>query len=157
MKNRPLTWEIKKAGDGSTLVIFEGVIDERSTLDALGEPLQGKVTFDLAAVRRINSEGVRRWMLFLRGLSRVTELVFVRCSIVIVTQLNMISGFQCNAEIRSFFAPYLCTKTGQEEERLILTKDITDPRHPPTFPCEGGVLELDDIPERYLAFLLDEL
>ena len=68
----------------------------------------------------------------------------------------MISGFQCNAEVRSFFAPYLCTSTGQEEERLIMTKDITDPRHPPTFPCEGGVLELDDIPELYLAFLLDE-
>jgi hypothetical protein len=148
-----LTWEIKHRGE-ETLVVFEGVIDDRAgQFEALATSLTDSVTFDLAGVKRVNSEGVRRWLNFLRHLVGVTSLVFERCSVPMVMQMNIIEGFTRGAQVRSFYAPYLCLATGQEEERLLQTNDITDPRHPPKFECEGGVLELDDIPERYLAFL----
>jgi anti-anti-sigma regulatory factor len=153
MRNRQLTWKIEKRGD-TTLIVFSGEVDETSDFTSL-ESLSGKVVFDLAGIRRMNSEGVRLWINFLKALGGVSDLSFVRCSLPVVTQINMVRGFRGKAEIRSFYAPYICEATGLEEERLLTREEVPDPLHPPTFPCEGGVQELDDIPERYFAFLLD--
>lgn len=150
MSSNPLKWEIKTRGD-VTQVRFEGEVDERVDLSTLRP--SGKVVFDLAGVTRLNSEGVRRWVNFMRGLGEVTELSFVRCSVSLLTQLNMISGILGKGTIRSFYAPYYCRQTGQEEERLLTVEQIEDPLAPPIFPCEGGELELDDIPERFFVFL----
>lgn len=146
-----LTWEFKKRGD-ETLVIFDGQVDEVSDFSSLGT-LTGKITFDLAAVRRFNSEGVRRWINFIRSLDEVSELSFVRCSLAVVTQLNMIRGFQGRARVRSFYAPYVCVASGDTEDRLLNVEDITDPLNPPVFEGQEGEMELDDIAERYFAFL----
>jgi len=147
-------WEIKQRSD-EKLVVLTGGLDESCDLQPLSG-LTGTVTFDLAGIRTINSEGARRWIVMLRQISNRAKLSFVRCSVPVMIQINMITAFKANAEIRSFYAPYLCSATGQEEERLLITENITDPLNPPTFPCEGGELELDDLPDRYFAFLLDE-
>jgi hypothetical protein len=152
MSSSSLKYDTKQRGD-ETIVRFEGEVDERCNLSAL--TLAGSVTFDLAGVTRLNSEGVRRWANFVRGLDTVTTLTFVRCSVPLLTQLNMISGILGKGAIRSFYAPYYCRQTGHEEERLLTVEQVPDPLNPPIFPCEGGELELDDIPERYFAFLLD--
>jgi hypothetical protein len=141
--------------DGETVVSLRGSINENCDFQQL-KNLAGRVIFDLAGVQRINSDGVRRWIDFLRGLDHVSELVFVRCSVAIVAQLNMIRGFSGQASIESFYAPYICPSTEHEELRLLMLQDVKDPLHPPTFPCSGGVLELDDLPERYFAFLRDQ-
>jgi hypothetical protein len=57
-------------------------------------------------------------------------------------------------------APYICRKCGTEEEKLLdVGQQFTsrDPKAAPTFACAkcGGSVELDDIPERYLAFLAE--
>lgn len=154
MSGSSITWEIKKRGD-ETLVLLSGELNEHGDLTPLAR-LSGEVTFDLAGITRVNSEGARLWINLMRGMPAVTRLAFVRCSIPMVLQMNMIHGFCGQAEVRSFYAPYLCDDTGQEEEKLLVTADLADPFDPPTFPCEGGVLELDDIPDRYFAFLIDE-
>lgn len=152
-KSHGITWEVKKRGDG-TLVIFEGQINERADFSGL-HTLAGKVTFDLAAVRRLNSEGVRRWMRFVTRLDAVTELTWVRCSQAVVTQINLIRGFRGRATVVSFYAPYVSSVTGEGEDRLLRVEDVPDPLRPPVFPEEGGELRLDDLPDRYFAFLLD--
>lgn len=154
MRNQFLTWEIRKKGN-ETLVIFSGEVDESADFAPLAS-LSGMVTFDLAGIRRLNSEGIRRWTELIKNLKAVTKLVLVRCSIPMVNQLNMIRGLLGNAEVRSFYAPYICQQTG-EEKRLLLTKeDVPNPLDPPRFPCEKGELQLDEIAERYFSFLMEQ-
>ncbi len=103
---------------------------------------------------RFNSEGVRAWIGFINSLPGVTELAFVRCSVATVNQMNLFDGLKGKADVRSFYAPYYCTTTGEEELRLLTREELPDPLHPPRFPHKGGELVMDEAPERYLAFLI---
>jgi hypothetical protein len=149
-----LTYEVKETEDG-TLVVFRGEVDETSDFTPL-TGLEGKVTFDLEKIERLNSEGIRRWVHFIRGLDQVKELVLDRCAVPVVAQLNMIRGLKGKVWVRSFYIPYVCIETGEEEVHLLHSEKIDDPENPPTPEgADGRTLELDDTPERYFAFLRD--
>jgi predicted RNase H-like HicB family nuclease len=148
-----LVWEVKQRGD-RTLVLFSGEVDEYADFKGL-TTLSGNVVFDMAAVTRFNSEGVRAWIGFINSLPAVTELAFVRCSVATVNQMNLFDGLKGKGEVRSFYAPYYCTATGEEELRLLTREELPDPMNPPRFPYKGGELVMDEAPERYLAFLID--
>jgi hypothetical protein len=152
-----LSWRIKER-PGLTTVEFVGEIDENADFIELRRKLRGTVAFQLAEVRRINSCGVREWVNFVRDLPHVTDLSFSHCSPAIVTQLNMIYNFRGSARIRSFYAPYVCERCGQEEEKLVDVPSPTSGRHElPSFGCSqcGSAMEFDDLPERYLSFLAE--
>lgn len=153
-----LTWRIDAQG-GATTVAFTGEIDEHADFTPLRGQLRGVVDFDLGAIRRINSCGVREWVNFVRDLPHVTELSFSHCSPAIVTQLNMIYNFRGRAKIRSFYAPYVCDACGREEEQLIDVPSQGPSARPslPTFACPDcqAAMEFDDLPERYLSFLAE--
>jgi len=153
VQDKALSWEIKNSEQGQ-LVVFTGVVDEDCDFHKLAN-LSGKVTFDLAGIWRISSGGVSRWIDFINSMG-VSSLSFVHCSIPVVMQINMIQGFKGPAEVQSFYAPYSCINTGVEEEWLLTRDEVNDPFNPPSFPCEGGKLELDEIPERYFSFLISE-
>jgi ribosomal protein S27E len=58
--------------------------------------------------------------------------------------------------IESFFAPYRCSGCDHQQERLLSTATIfACDSPPPAFACPNcaRVSALDDLPERYLAFL----
>lgn len=150
-----LTWRIKQRS-GFTTVELYGEIDDAADFAELASQLRGVVVLQLGEVRRLSSVGVREWIEFVNGLDRVSELVFSHCSPAIVGQLGMVTGFRGPAEIRSFYAPYLCPACGAERPRLIdVQTHRPHPSRPPRFDCPecGGPMELDDLPERYLAFL----
>ena len=151
-----LSWRIKER-PGLTTVEFVGEIDENADFVELRRRLRGVVAFQLAEVRRINSCGVREWVNFVRDLPHVTDLSFSHCSPAIVTQLNMIYNFRGNARIRSFYAPYVCEKCGQEEEKLVDVPAQSGGQVIPSFACSscGATMEFDDLPERYLSFLAE--
>lgn len=152
-----LSWRIKER-PGLTTVEFSGEIDENADFSELRRRLKGVVVFHLAEIRRINSCGVREWVNFVRDLPDVSELTFTHCSPAIVTQLNMIYNFRGDANIRSFYAPYVCENCNNEEEKLL---DVAsqfpdgDISLVPDFRCEAcnELMEFDDLPERYLSFL----
>ena len=155
-----LTWRIKER-PGFTTVTFVGEIDENADFAELRRKLKGHVEFNLGEVRRINSCGVREWVNFVRDLPQVNELTFTHCSPAIVTQMNMIYNFRGRAKVRSFLAPYVCESCNHEQEQLLdvqthfRTKDF---RQMPDFKCEkcASAMEFDDLPERYLSFLLEQ-
>jgi DNA-directed RNA polymerase subunit RPC12/RpoP len=152
-----LSWRIKER-PGLTTVEFVGEIDENADFIELRRRLRGAVAFQLAEVRRINSCGVREWVNFVRDLPHVTDLSFSHCSPAIVTQLNMIYNFRGSARIRSFYAPYVCERCGQEEEKLVdVPSQATARQELPGFGCSqcGAAMEFDDLPERYLSFLAE--
>jgi hypothetical protein len=157
MTQPALRWDIASGGD-ATIVELAGDVDEHASLGPLGAQLSGPVVLDLAAVRRINSQGVRTWIDFLRALSEVTRLVFRRCSVPVITQINMIANFRGTATVASFYAPYVCDACGAEAEHLI---DVGEQRRRgtrmPEVACTacGGAMSFDDVADRYLSFLAE--
>ena len=155
--SRSLRWSVEQ---GDCLVVtLEGDMDENSGLFDLMPVLAGKVVLDLCGVKRINSAGVREWVNFIRDADpRTDHLALANCSPAIVMQMNMIANFRGNAEVTSFYAPLVCPACDREQDELIeATPEIISglPDNIPAFTCGEcrTVLELDDIPERYFAFL----
>ena len=155
---RSLKWTGEQSSD-VLKITFMGDMDENANLHELHPILAGKVNFDLEGVRRINSAGVREWVNFIRDAGGLTDhLTLVNCSPPIVMQMNMIANFRGTAEVSSLFVPMVCPECDREQDELIeLVPEIMAllPAELPRFICRqcGAVLELDDIPERYFAFL----
>jgi hypothetical protein len=90
---------------------FKGAFEE-GLAAALEDAAQGvgkKVVFNFRDVNRVNSSGIRDWILFLRDFEPGRELVFDECSPTVVMQMNMIPGFHDVATVRSVYAPFACT------------------------------------------------
>ena len=154
-----LQWQLEKQGNG-LVIKFRGEIDENADFSQLCRQLEGEVVFHMGGIRRINSCGVREWVNFVRDLPRITNLIFTHCSPVTVTQLNMIYNFRGQAKVISVYAPYICDRCDREEEKLLDLQQLFPGGKIdvlPEFFCGqcGDLMELDDIPERYLAFLTD--
>jgi anti-anti-sigma regulatory factor len=146
--------DIRGRAPDKVWIAIKGDVDERADFTpilALG--VKGLV-IDLSEVRRINSIGVRQWMQFVNTLSeRGIEVVFERCSVPIVQQLNMIASFRGRGLVASVFAPYYCSKCDQDHRHLIeLNGSVPDLEAKMTCPNCGGPLEFDDIAQTYLGF-----
>jgi len=154
---RSLRWSVEQ-GD-QLVVTLQGDIDENAGLFDLMPLLAGRVVLDLGGIKRINSAGVREWVNFIRDADPLTDhLVLARCSPAIVMQMNMIANFRGDAEVASFYAPMVCPACDREQDEFIeVTPEIVSdlPDRIPDFACAEchTVMELDDIPERYFAFL----
>lgn len=157
-RNQPvgLSWRVRERR-GMTTVELTGDIDETCDFGDLARRLRGTVRFNLGEIRRINSSGVREWVDFIGMLDEVDELIFSHCSPSVIIQINMIYNFAGRARIRSFYAPYSCADCHREASKLVDVRDTPQSIDEllPEHTCEdcGGVLEFDEIPERYLAFL----
>jgi hypothetical protein len=152
-----LSWRIKEQAD-FTMVELKGELNESADLDRLRRRLKGHVILHLGSVRRINSGGVREWVNFIRDLTYAADVTLSHCSPAIVTQLNMIYNFRGSAKVRSFLAPYTCSRCDREEEMLIdPSQHFPTGRfdHMPDFNCNacGGTMEFDEVADRYLGFL----
>lgn len=155
----PFSWRITGHEGGGLQIELRGEIDENADFSELGHTLRGDVELTLEAITRINSCGVREWVNFMRGLTQVRTLWFVRCSPPVVLQLNTIFNFRGRARVRSFLAPYVCEACHADEYKLLdVDEHFPDRRaHVPAFRCRrcGGVMVFDELPERYLSFLAE--
>jgi len=146
----------KEVRDGTTRLSFKGDITEAARFDGVG-PLAGAVVIDLSAVRRINSSGVREWVMFIRAVPATAQITYERCSPAFVTQAGMISDFLGAGRIRSLFAPYACEACGATAELLLdVEKDLAPARgRAPPRACEkcGKPMVFDDLEESFFAFL----
>ncbi len=144
---------------GGFLAVMRGQIDERADLVRAVDGLSGRVIIDLAGVTFINSIGVREWIKMLRALeARRVPATLKRCSETMVMQMNMIIETQTNAQVESFFAPYLCDACGYEGSVCIEVKDharALAAKAPPSLPCPEcrAPMQFNEIPGRYLLFL----
>ena len=151
-----LAWRISER-PGFTRVELQGEIDDGVDLAALARRLAGPVRLHLGEVRQVSPLGLRGWLAFVRGLPRVTELVFTHCSPPVVDMLGVLSTFRGAGRVRSFLAPHRCAACGREEDKLVdVALDLGGGAGPlPRFACAGcgQPLALDALPGRYLAFL----
>ena len=155
-----LRWQLDQVG-GRLTVALVGILDENADLRPLAE-LRGEVAIDLSGVKRISSTGVREWIDLMRALDGQCRVALVACSPASVTQLNLIANFRGQALVESFIAPYECGVCGAEREVLLDANATARRLRPapslPTLPCSacGEQMELAEIPERYLTFLVDQ-
>jgi len=152
-----LRWQLDQVGGRLTVALF-GVLDENADLRPLAQ-LNGDVAIDLSGVKRISSTGVREWIDLMRALDGRCRISLVACSPASVTQLNLIANFRGAAHVESFLAPYEC-RCGEEREVLVEARSCGRGQLPslPAMPCLscGCLMELAEIPERYLTFLADQ-
>lgn len=146
-------------GRPGVTVLLHGDFTEMTRFEALAARLAGAtdVTFDLAAVRYISSAGVRAWCELLAPLAGA-RLRFRHCSIAFASQAAMVPLVVAGGEVVSLEAPYYCDACGRDEVRLLEVGAIArdgDRILAPRLTCGGcgAPTELDDIPERYFAFL----
>ena len=150
-------------GDGWTALRLDGVIDEHNGLDQLTAPLgppRPTLLIDLGGVRRINSVGVRDWVVWLRGLrQRYPTIVLFDCPPAIMNEVNLVRNFAEGAIITTFQAPYYCDRCGQESIQHLDALDMvrSGVRKAPPFPCGKPACAnaLDDADETYFAFFDD--
>lgn len=151
----PLRFDIRGRAPDKAWIAFKGDIDERADFTTILALEVKALVIDLSEVRRINSIGVREWMRFVQALTtRNIEVVFEKCSVPIVQQLNMIAAFRGKGLVASVFAPYYCVKCDHNISHLVeLNGDLVDLEAKMTCPKCGGPLEFDDIAQTYLGFV----
>jgi CheY-like chemotaxis protein len=153
-------WEVVDRG-GTLQVSLRGDITERTEFSTLRQQLANRdVTFDMSGVRYMNSTGIRKWVEFLESLDASTSYHFVRCSTGFVLQLSLVERAAGRGRVLSFMAPYRCEVCDRETEHLLKTADLAAPAgggvpEAPPFDCGvcGERLQLDELPERFFAFL----
>lgn len=154
--SRITQWEIVEDTE-RTRVVLKGDITEATNFADLLPVMGGRVDFDLSQVAYINSLGVREWCKFLNA-APIQGYEFHACSVHFVLQASLVEDMVGRGTVTSFFAPYHCESCDLEEERLLQSATIlvSENREPPVFTCPScnGEMTLDDIPERYFAFLL---
>ena len=133
-------------------LVLQGVLDENADLKSLPPHAQWDCV-NFKDVQRINSCGVRDWVLLLQARAG-QPLAYEACPIAIVRQINSVPEFSKGIVIRSLFAPYFCEAC--DEERLILIDPATvQNRQPPAVPCATckAPLKFDAIPNQFFQFL----
>ena len=149
-----LNWKITARGADRTVVLLYGEITEAASFGELTQ-LHGRVVFDLAGVRRINSFGVRELLNFFDHLARSCQLEGERCSTAVVTQLNMLPEFTRRLRVRSILCPLECPHCLHEQEIAV---EMSASGLRPTLPstsCDRchTAMQLAEPAERYFAFL----
>lgn len=152
---------IVQSEEGGTLQLkLSGQIDEAADYSAVALVGKSHVDFDFEKVTFINSTGLQRWIKFLQAIDAKTVVVFSRCSIRVVTQLNMFPGFLAgrSVQIASFFAPYFCEACDQACELLLSVTDHEVELKKAKAPrqlcprCKKDA-EFDGIERKYFLFL----
>lgn len=156
---RSFRWKIARK-DGRQIIHLSGVLNAEVDLAALKQ-LRGELDIYMRDFRRISSDSIQTWIDLMRSLTGASKIRLHECPIQFIQQANAISNLLDHTEVVSFLSPYLCSRCGLDEERLIdVRHDLYDAsgvlhRRPPRFSCVRCDAEMlfDDIPERYFMFL----
>lgn len=130
-------------GNGSTTLVIDGILDERSGSQLLPiiDQIKGPCTIQLDKVVGVNSLGAMAWIRFLTHLLQKTRVTLDQCSTDFVAQTNMISQFQGNSSIKSAFGQFFCDECDHDEIKLFQIDDILKTPNPAetlptlTIPC----------------------
>ena len=105
----------------ATLIELSGMIDEEADLDKIDIGDSISIIVDLQNVTRINSVGIRSWIIWFRKNASNRNLIFRRCPKSIVSQFNIVDGLlPCNAIVESFYVPFYCENCSEESSLLLV-------------------------------------
>lgn len=130
-------------------------LSERTDFTAWLPGVGATLEIDASQLLRINSQGVREWVYFLReAVKRADRVELHRCSPEMVNQMNMVRSVSEGAHVVSIQLPLVCEAC--ELEALLDAELPADGSYPTFEPgvCAtcGASLVLDDDLPTYLAF-----
>lgn len=141
-------------------ISFKGDIDETFRGEAIPLPKARQYTIDASRINNFNSCGIREWTLFVNTLNKNGSIVFEKCSVNFIDQVNMVPESLGNGHILSFNAPYYCATHGEidillDEHHIAQIKNTTVA---PQISCEKckQYLEFDALEESFFLFLKTE-
>jgi len=151
-----LAIEITRNGDKEVVFTFRGDVDEHFRQKDVPRIAARRITFVLEEINNFNSCGIREWIYLIRDMGELGVLVFTRCSVTMIDQINMVPDSLGKGTVESFFAPYF-SQAGGEVNRLIVVADHLDDlqnKQAPRFKDEktGEDLEFDALEESYFLF-----
>jgi hypothetical protein len=120
---------------------------------------QKEIHIILGELISFNSLGIREWILWLAPLKTRNDLkIFLHeCSPITMRQINMLTDFlPANAEVCSFYVPYISDTSGESKAVLFTKGKEYDQKKvdlPKVFDSQGGLMELDVIEKTYFQFL----
>lgn len=164
MSKTPSQVSVKSVGQESDVSIA-GVVDESIEFPTLEKLPHGILRIHLDQVTRLNSMGLRSWILWMKTIPKQMLIEFHGCARGVVDQMSILDGFlPLSARVQSFQLPYRCSQC--EHEELVLAvreRDFMEATSdfkekvllPETRSCPQckGTMEWDIIPERYFSFL----
>ncbi len=145
---------------------FQGEVDEHFNQADVPRIKSEMIIFDLKEIYNFNSCGIREWIYFLNAMQDTQkggQIVFRRCSVTMMDQINMIPNTLGNATIESFFAPYYCNRCDiGNVDKLIYFQDKQEQlanSEAPKFNCPKctSELEFDAIEDVYFTFAHDTI
>lgn len=161
--------EMELDGAAATMTVIVrpiGVLDEDVNFLILTQAFQGlgvpvkNVIFDLGHVARINSCGVREWILFLEKLAGTVTLSFVNMNEIFVEQVNMMPNMlgKKGWTVLSFHAPYHCAHCNTDIAAVLQPAQVKwqgELPIAPAFVCRkcSKPLAFDWLEEEYFSFL----
>lgn len=158
-------FEIEQEQAGALLFRIRGILDEEATfgeaLKLLTEMAPRKIVFDLQPLIRINSCGVREWLLFIEKLRVPEGFTFTKVSEPFLEQANIVPALLGKpvSSIELIEAPYYCGDCDLRVGKQLKVSELGDlangSEEPPQFKCEkcSSPLEFDALPEEYFSFL----
>jgi hypothetical protein len=151
---------IQEVKDQTQIISLEGDIDEDSKFDQFEFSNEPILKFNLEKVNNLNSYGARLWTSWLQNIPAQTQVIFQKCSDVVVHEMNRNAAFiPPNAKIESFYVPYF-SKSLQSTMKVLFIQgthftgaDVHLVQGHLHDVVLGGDYELDVIPEKYFRFL----
>lgn len=137
---------------------FRGDVDENFRQKEFPRMKKDTIIFHLEEVKNFNSIGLREWIFLLKDIGALGNLVFRKCSVTIIDQINMVPDSLGLGTVESFFAPYYCNHCEVKAvDRLIKVADAAadiSSRQAPPFNCDGcsQPLEFDALEDSYFSF-----
>lgn len=141
---------------------LNGVLDEKADLSPLYDHPFTAINIDLENLRRINSYGIKVWILEIQKISKA-QLTLQKCSMPFVDQMSLLPRFIGNARVKSIFLPYFCPECEKEISRCVeiekLVTLLLKFQLDETFSCEkcDGLLEFYDEVTAYFHFMLEQI
>jgi hypothetical protein len=140
---------------------FKGEVDEFFRQKDVPRIKSQNIILVLEDITHFNSCGIREWVYMIRDFAKIGRLVFRKCSVAMVDQINMVPDSISGGEVESFFAPYACDDHG-EMAQLIDMKTMfskLSTKSAPEMKCSkcNKNLEFDALPGSYFLFCSPEV
>jgi hypothetical protein len=151
-----LSIDIEQNASG-VLYRFKGDVDDSFKQQDVTRINTQSIIMDLEGITNFNSCGVREWVFLIKDLEKIAPITFVKCSIPMVDQFNMVPESVSKGDVQSFFAPYVCEEHGDMEvlidaklELLRLARQMAPERL--CDKCQQNLI-FDAMPDSYFLFL----
>ncbi len=137
---------------------LDGILNEQSDLGSLADSNDDPLIFDFSNLQRMNSYGIKKWIVSVKGLSG-KKITYQNCPSFFIDQLNIVHELRAGAEIKSFALPLYCATCKAEKPAMIEVEKAKDPEFQEKIdalykcPLCDDKLEFDDDVDSFFDFL----